>query len=164
MTALVPITTERLRIRALHEDDLAAVFAIVGDERVVGGATWLQADLESCRGYLARRIANETELGYSLWAIERLDDDALIGLAGFFPHGDEIELGYAFRADQWGHGYATEATRAVLEAAHVLGSRVYATIRSTNSRSLAVARKVGLVHAGEVINDERGTKLIFRSP
>ena len=160
---LVPIMTERLRIRALHEGDLASVFAIVGDRRVAGDATWLQPDLESCRGYLARRMANENELGYSVWGVERVEDDGLIGLAGFFPHGDEVELGYAFRVDQWGHGYATEAVRAVLDAAQVLGHRVYATIRSSNSGSIAVAEKVGLVHAGEVIEDERGTKLIFRS-
>ena len=158
------MTTERLRIRALKESDLAAVFAIVGDETVANGATWLQPDLESCRRYLTRRIAEEAQFGFSIWGIERVDDGDLVGLAGYAPHGDEIELAYSIRADQWGRGYATEATRAVIEAAQVLRRRVYATIRSTNGRSLAVARKVGLVETGETIEDERGTKLIFCSP
>lgn len=100
----VPMTTERLRIRALNEGDLAAVFAIVGDHTVANGATWLQPDLESCRGYLARRIAEEAQFGYSIWGIERLDERDLIGLAGYAPHGDEIELAYSIRADQWGRG------------------------------------------------------------
>lgn len=74
------------------------------------------------------------------------------------------ELGYVVREDHWGHGYGTEAARAALEAAPMLGRRVYATIRSANAPSLAVARKIGLVHRGETIDDERGTKLVFRWP
>jgi RimJ/RimL family protein N-acetyltransferase len=159
------MTTERLRIRALQESDLRAVFAIVGDETVTAGASWFQPDLASCRRYLARRIADETQRGYSLWGVEHLGEGVVIGLSGFFPHpdGDDLEIGYALRADRWGHGYATEATLAVMHVAQVLDRRVYATIRSTNARSLAVARKIGLVHNGEAIEDERGSKLIFRS-
>jgi ribosomal-protein-alanine N-acetyltransferase len=164
LNRVVPIPSARLRIRALTEADLDAVFAIVGDEQVTADATWRQPDLDSCCEYLARRIANEAQLGFSLWGVDRTDDGALIGLAGFFPHEDELELGYAFRADCWGHGYATEAVRAVLDTSIVLGRRVYATIRSTNQRSLSVARKVGLAASGETIEDERGTKLIFRWP
>lgn len=151
-------------MRALTDADLHAVFAIVGDPVVTAGATWWQPDLDSCRRYLARRIANEVELGFSLWGVERRDEPGVIGLTGYFPHGDDLELGYAFRADCWGHGYATEAVRGVLPVGDVLGRRVYATIRTTNERSLAVARKVGLAASGETIEDERGTKLVLRWP
>ncbi|MGI8793970.1 MAG: GNAT family N-acetyltransferase, partial [Acidimicrobiales bacterium] len=160
---LVPIATERLLVRALQMEDLDAVYEIVGDEAVTAGATWFQPDLESCSRSLTRRLSDEVERGYSLWGVELSDDPGVIGLAGFFPHDDELELGYAFRADQWGHGYATEAALAVMKVAEGLGRRVYATIRSTNVRSLAVAQKIGLVHSGEKIEDERGTKLIFRT-
>ena len=164
MSPIVPITTARLRIRALADADLDAVYAIVGDETVTAGATWFQPDLDSCRAYLARRIANEAELGFSLWGVERLEEGDLIGLAGYFPHEDELELGYALRADCWGRGYATEAALAVLDASRPLGRSVYATIRSTNARSLSVAEKIGLAPTGETIVDERGTKLVFRWP
>lgn len=91
--SIVPITTERLRIRALANSDLDAVFAIVGDEAVADGATWLQRDLKSCRAYVERRIADEAEHGFSVWAVERIYDRQLIGLAGFFPHGARSSLG-----------------------------------------------------------------------
>lgn len=162
--SVVPITTHRLRIRALTEDDLESVFAIYGDEITTAGASWWQPDLASCRQFLARRIANERELGYSAWGVERISKPGLIGVAGYYPHDDEIELGYVIKADYWGHGYGTEAAQAVLAAAPLLARRVYATIRSTNTPSLAVARKIGLVNRGEAVEDERGTKLIFRWP
>lgn len=162
--AVVPITTERLRIRALVEGDVDAVFAIVGDPDVANGASWLQPDLESCHGYVARRMANEADHGFSIWAVERLIDDHLIGVVGYIPHGEEIEMAYAFRRDCRGRGYGTEAAGAALEASLPIGRRVYATIRSTNAASLAVASKIGLVHRDEIIEDERGIKLIFRWP
>ncbi len=163
--AVVPIVTDRLRIRALVDDDLAQVFAILGDEATTARVSWRQPDIESCRAWLRRRIEQEAKSGYSFWGIERLHVQGLIGLCGYFPHGEsELELGYVTRADHCGHGYATEAARAALAASRALGRPVYATIRSTNTSSLAVARKIGLVRQPEALEDEHGTLLVFRWP
>jgi [ribosomal protein S5]-alanine N-acetyltransferase len=162
--AVVPITTDRLRIRALTKEDLVRVFSILGDDTTTATVSWRQPSLDSCRGWLERRIENEAQLVYSFWGVERLHDISLIGPTGYFPHGEELELGYVIRADNWGHGYATEAARAALEASRLIGRRVYATIRSTNVPSLAVAGKIGLVRQEETVEDERGTLLVFRWP
>jgi hypothetical protein len=47
--AVVPIVTDRLRIRALVDDDLAQVFAIFGDEATTARVSWRQPDIERCR-------------------------------------------------------------------------------------------------------------------
>ncbi len=162
---MVPIKTARLRIRALVHDDLEQVFAVLGDEVTTAGVSWRQPDIESCRAWLRRRIEQEAELGYSFWGVERTGVPGLIGLCGYFSHREsELELGYVIRADHWGHGYATEAARAALAASRALGRSVYATIRSTNTSSLAVAGKIGLVGQSEAIDDERGTLLQFKWP
>jgi RimJ/RimL family protein N-acetyltransferase len=163
--AVVPIATQRLRLRSLADDDLAQAFEILGDETTTARVSWRQPDVESCRTWLNRRIEQQAEFGFSFWGVERLHVQGLIGFCGYFPHGEtEIELGYVMRADHWGHGYATEAARAALVASQALGRSVYATIRSTNTSSLAVARKIGLILQPEELEDERGTLLVFRWP
>lgn len=49
----------------------------------------------------------------------------------------------------------------MLSAAQNAGISVFATIRSTNAPSLALAHSVGLIEVGD-IDDERGRLLVFR--
>ena len=57
---------------------------------------------------------------------------------------DEPELAYELLSRAHGHGYATEAARALLNAAFDTGRRrVWATIGSWNAPSLRVAEKLG---------------------
>ncbi len=57
---------------------------------------------------------------------------------------DEPELAYELLPRAQGHGYATEAARALLDAAFETGRRrIWATIGSWNTPSLRVAEKLG---------------------
>ena len=57
---------------------------------------------------------------------------------------DEPELAYELLPRAHGHGYATEAARAMLAAAFDTGRRrIWATIRPWNAASLRVAEKLG---------------------
>lgn len=57
---------------------------------------------------------------------------------------DEPELAYELLPRAHGHGYATEAAGALLDAAFLTGRRrIWATIRSWNEPSLRVAEKLG---------------------
>ena len=57
---------------------------------------------------------------------------------------DEPELAYELLPRAHGHGYATEAARALLDAAFDTGRRrIWATIGSWNAPSLRVAEKLG---------------------
>ena len=68
-------------------------------------------------------------------------------------HGPEIEIGWRLVRAAWGRGYATEAARPVLD--HALYSlrlpRVVADIDPTNTGSISVARKLGLIPDGTVL-------------
>jgi len=161
--AVVPIETERATLRPVAEQDLRAVHAILGDEQTTADVSWRQPDLQSTARWIEKRIAQERAIGLSMWAVERRDTGEVIGLCGYFPHElPEIELGYVIRSDYWGQGWASEVVPAVLHVATNEGLRVFATIRSTNMRSLAVAHRVGLVERGS-IDDDRGRLLLFRS-
>ncbi len=125
--------------------------------------SWRQPTLETTSGWIDRRVRDEERHGLSMWAVERRGEHEVIGLAGFLPRDDgRIELGYVVHARHWGGGYGTEAAGAALGA---LGDDprvrlVIATIRPFNSRSLSVARAVGLRQIESYV-DDRGQMLIF---
>lgn len=61
----------------------------------------------------------------------------------------DIEIGWHFHPDHWGHGYATEAARAVLEHAFASGiERVVAVTNPANTASQAVCLRLGMTHVG----------------
>jgi RimJ/RimL family protein N-acetyltransferase len=65
------------------------------------------------------------------------------------PSGD-TEIGWHFHPDHWGHGYATEAARAVLAYAFDGGlDRVVAVTAPANTASQRVCLRVGMVHRGQ---------------
>ncbi|MEV5560698.1 GNAT family N-acetyltransferase [Nonomuraea wenchangensis] len=67
---------------------------------------------------------------------------------------DEPEIAYELARRAHGHGYATEAARAVMEAAARTGRRrLWATVREWNAASFGVLGKLGFHHSGRVTED-----------
>lgn len=59
------------------------------------------------------------------------------------------EIGYWLRTDQWGHGYMTEALKAITEMFGTIGlRRIEVRCDERNARSAAVARRAGFHHDG----------------
>ena len=92
---------------------------------------------------------------YGIFASGGAAEGALLGGAGIYPRdgtrrvpatdADRAELGYWLRADVTGRGYATEAARALLDAALALPFASCIEIRCDprNEPSAAVPRKLG---------------------
>ena len=102
---------------------------------------------------VAYQQAGQDERGWSVWAVERRDDGRFLGDCGLQPlehKGPEVELGYDLHPDVWGQGLATEAARAVVQAARgPLGlDRVVAVVKPANAASRRVLEKAGLREAG----------------
>ena len=87
--------------------------------------------------------------GFGFWAAEDRSGEFL-GWFHFRPHGDPdprgVELGYRLRKQVWGHGYATEGSRALIHHGFAeLGvPRVYAEAMAVNVASVRVMEKSGL--------------------
>src|SRR5690606_22865209 len=95
-------------------------------------------------------------------------DNALIGVVGFtFREGRPPEIGYWLGETMWGHGYATEAVRGLIDAAHSTGLYGLIAARSLedNIASIKVLEKSGFKPTGKVLvedaNPERRTILTF---
>jgi RimJ/RimL family protein N-acetyltransferase len=142
------LVTPRLGIAPWTDDDVDAFHAIWGDPEVIfWGAS---AEREASRAMLARVIARCAGRPWPVaWhAVTLRESGEVVGNVCLQPapwDTTELEVGWHFRRSAWGHGYATEAARAVLEKAfEVLAPRrVVCAILPSNARSQRVAARLG---------------------
>ena len=89
---------------------------------------------------------------YGVWAVQPRGSEHPIGtvfVRPLPPAYSDVEIGWHLGADHWGNGYATEIGRAAAKHAFAHGiSEVYAVIRPGNTRSAAVARRLGMQYVG----------------
>mgnify|MGYP002631179572 FL=1 len=91
------------------------------------------------------------------WAVLLRDTNELIGYCGLFSMAvhskPEMELGYRLGRNYWGQGLATEAAHVAVDyARNVLGiQRLISLIDPSNTRSAAVAKKLGMTKESEVM-------------
>lgn len=153
VTAVPVLTTERLVLRGWTDADKVAFAAMNADPRVMElFPSVLTADESDA--LIARTMEAFREVGFGLWAVERRRDRALLGFVGLAAPAWEaaftpcVEIGWRLAFDAWGHGYATEAGRAVLELAFErLGlTQVVSFAMVANRRSRAVMERLGMSH------------------
>jgi RimJ/RimL family protein N-acetyltransferase len=160
----VELRTERLQLRPWRPDDdadVAAAFDIYRRDEV---ARWLGAapkpwpSEEATRERLARWSAIDVrDPGYGMWAVVPDDVGRPVGtvLLVRLPDAegemtDDVEVGWHVHPDHWGHGYATEASRALLD--HAFGTLGLTTVNAVayagNEPSFAVMRRLGMTRRG----------------
>lgn len=142
------LSTERLVLRPVTTDDHAAVLAhwtqpdvrrFLFDGAALSGVEVAETIEESIGDFAAR--------GFGVWLIELGSATGLIGTAGLRPLGSSgLEIFYSLAPGAWGHGYATEAARAVVE--YGLGPlglpEVLAEVDEGNAASVAVVKRLGM--------------------
>ena len=142
------ILTPRLLVRPFTFDDAEAYVRIYNDPQM---ASWLAYELpfnmDDARESLEPDIREIAEYGYGRFAVTLRDSGEVIGRCGIRTledQGDRLpEVGYQIRTDQWGYGYATEASRAVRDwgfANHDF-PQLFSFIRHDNHASQAVAKR-----------------------
>ena len=153
----LPVETDRLHIRSLSDGDRQGLHAIYGDAETMRfiGRSGTPTNADGTARVLDWFRRHEELHGFSLWALDERDGEPMVGVAGLLweeGHGPEVEVVYLVRRDRWGRGYATEATRAVLDNAHgQLGlSRLVALAYPENAASQQVMEKAGMRPDGEV--------------
>lgn len=150
----VHLTTERLRLRPLRDDDAPALLAVFGDPEVTRyWSTPPWPSIEDAQRMITRE--NEAMAAGRLLrlAITRRDDPALIGTCTLFawvPGCRRAELGYALVRSAWGRGFMHEALTALL--AHGFAAmdlhRVEADIDPRNAASARSLERLGFTHEG----------------
>jgi RimJ/RimL family protein N-acetyltransferase len=135
------IETERLSLRLRDERDAAWYRDLVaerGEDRPT---------LEEATMRLARFRDLTIETGIGALAIDRRAEGDTIGYCALVVGRcslDEPEIAYELLRRFHGHGYATEAARALVAAAAATGRhRLWSTVRPWNTASLRVLEKIG---------------------
>lgn len=103
--------------------------------------------VENIRGRITSQLETRGQTGLALLPIFRRGEGDFIGYCGLIvgrASVDEPEIAYELLRRAHGCGYATEAARAVLEAAVTTGrKRLWSTVRAWNAPSLGVLEKLG---------------------
>ncbi len=165
------LTTERLVLRDWTTDEVDRAFDLYSRWEVM---RWLGADpqpleeRDRARAMVERWAAvNAAEPVGGLWAAERRDTGVVTGtvLLVPLPDGDgEYEVGWHLHPDSWGHGFATEAARGVLDRAWERGlAEVFAVVRPDNDRSTAVCARLGMEDLGTTDRYYGATLRFFRA-
>jgi RimJ/RimL family protein N-acetyltransferase len=148
------LTTERLRLRPWTHSpaDLVRLTDLYGRNEVT---RWLGGTPTVPPDELVTRWAtvHARDARFGCWAIE-VPGRPVAGtvLLKPLPNGvGEVEVGWHLHPDSWGHGYATEAARAVIRRGFEAGlPEVYAVVRPGNEASLAVCRRLGMTPLGRM--------------
>jgi RimJ/RimL family protein N-acetyltransferase len=146
------LSTERLRLRPQTADDIDTIAAGLGDFDVARHLTVVPYPYtrQDAVDWVATLKPPRPEAG--VFSID-LDGTGMIGTVTLAN-----ELGFWLARPYWGHGYMTEAARALLawHFAETSADAVRSSAHVGNERSLAVQRKLGFV--------ERGTNIRYVRP
>ncbi len=143
--------TQRLQLSHFTEDDAAFMVRLLNEPSFIRHiADRNVRTLDDARAYLRNGpITSYAKHGLGLNHVALKETGAPIGMCGLIKRDnfDDVDIGYAFLPEYWSMGYATEATRAVLETAlrvHGL-KRVIAVVNPDNAPSSCMLEKLGFV-------------------
>jgi len=163
------LRTDRLLLRGWSQADRDG-FAELNTDPVVMEhfpSTLTRAESDA---FVDRVEAGFEEHGFGLWAVEVVVTGEFIGFTGLSvprfhvawmdgrPQQPVVEVGWRLKRSAWGHGYASEAARAVLGLGfEEFGLREIVSFTTlTNVRSQAVMRRIGMTRLVEYAHPVAG--------
>lgn len=148
------LQTPRLTLRQMTKDDVALLLRFMGRESVM--YAWEYAfSQEQVLEWIERNCARYAKGEGGYYLAFRRGDGVCVGQAalmrGEMAGRSVWELGWIFDDAFWGNGYATEAALGLAHTAfsHPGTDALWADIRPENTRSAAVARRIGMTPTGE---------------
>lgn len=150
------LEAERLVLRSWRRDDAAAFHAINSDPEVMATLGPVMS-LAEVAALIGRMQGIEAEHGHCFWAMERRDDERLIGWCGAIigsagPVAGKREIGWRMARDCWGQGLVSEAARATIDwlFANRRDDSLWAITTPSNLRSRAVMERQGMIYRPEL--------------
>lgn len=145
------LTTGRLVLTNWDDDAAEGLYRLSNDPAVMRHFPAL-ATREQIAATVARHRANLRTGRPGLYAVRVRETSTFIGFVGLATPSFEapfmpcVEIGWRLARDAWGHGYATEAARAVLTHGFTaLGlPEIVSFTAVVNAPSIAVMRRLGM--------------------
>ncbi|MCE3282885.1 MAG: acetyltransferase, ribosomal protein N-acetylase [Chitinophagaceae bacterium] len=150
------LQTDRLLFRQFTLEDAHLIFELNSDPEVVKYVHEAPTTRENAPTVIRDIILPQYELGLGRWAVINSSGNEFIGWCGLkkLTNGD-IDLGFRYKRDHWGKGYATEAALAVVKYAfEVQGlDRIIGRAHIDNTASQNVLEKCGMQFMGDTEED-----------
>ena len=150
-----PLQTERLALKNIAADDRDFIFSHFTDKAVT---TYLfdaepVVDMQGADEIINFYLRPEPR-GFHRWILVRKADNAKLGTCGFHlwdRAAGTVEIGYDLTPAYWGSGYMREALQTIIVfATEVMDVQaINAEIYVDNTRSLALAKKLGFIFEGK---------------
>jgi [ribosomal protein S5]-alanine N-acetyltransferase len=148
------ITTQRLLLRWISENDIDSLFEVFSDPQVMRYWSTPPYTNREDAVQLQRDIAAGNENNTMIkWGLALRDSDRLIGTTTLFNlslENGRAELGYAMGRAHWGKGYMNEALQALLfHAFEVMNlRRLEADVDPRNTASIRTLERLGFQKEG----------------
>jgi len=147
------LRTERLALRPLGYDHLPDLVAMNGDPEVMAHIS-APMTAEEVAAELPGWVSGTGDFG--LWT--GLDNGGFVGvwfLSADPDDGRAGEVGWRLPRTSWGHGYAVEGARGLVEHAFTtLGlDRLWAETMAVNTRSRRVMERLGMRHVRTYVGE-----------
>ncbi|MCZ2458638.1 MAG: GNAT family N-acetyltransferase [Chitinophagales bacterium] len=152
------ITTERLSLCSFTKEDASLIYELNLDPEVIRYTQDPVTDLSHAQQILEQVILPQYDLyGYGRWAVYLKSSSEFVGWCGlkYIPQRDEIDLGYRFKKQYWGMGYATEAARACIRYGFDKRNikKIVGRAAPENIASVQVLKKCGMNFLAEELVD-----------
>ena len=151
------LVTARLTLRDFTADDWPAVLAYQQDPRYLRYYEWTDRTAEEVQAFVGMFLAQQQAQPRTRFqlAVTLTATGELIGNCGVrkgSAEATDAELGYELAPRHWGHGYATEAARAMVAFAFdtLQVHRVAAWCVADNVGSSRVLEKLGMTQEGHL--------------
>jgi len=148
------ITTPRIVLRWITEDDIDSLYEVFSDPQVTRYWSTVPLANREAAAELQREIAegNASETIFK-WGLALRDSGTLIGTATLFNlslDNGRAELGYGMGRAHWGKGYMNEALSALVSHAfEVIGlRRLEADVDPRNDASIRTLERLGFQREG----------------
>ena len=163
------LNSERLTIRLLRSTDAAFIVELLNTEGFIQNIgdrqvrTLTQAEDKIANAYSAEYPS------HGLFAVELKASGQVIGTVSYLKrdHLEYDDIGYAFLPEFWGKGYATEATKLMLDHKLALGiKQIWGVVNSDNKASIKLLERLGFHTTGMVLmegEDEPILKMEFHA-
>jgi [ribosomal protein S5]-alanine N-acetyltransferase len=149
------VVTGRLQLEPIVADHAEVLFEVIGDpvlyehldERPPESVDALR---ERYRLLEARTSPDRSEHWLN-WAVRRIEDGRYVGVVQATVSADASAwIAYVLSRGWWGHGYATEATAAIVALLEAEWGvfEFHAAVDKANGRSIAVLHRLGFVGTG----------------
>ena len=132
--------TERLILRRYKKEDLQDLFVYLSDKEVVEYEPYRPLTLNETKENLEWRIGTDEMIAIELKNSHKMIGNVYMGKREF----EALELGYVFNRNYWGHGYAAESCKALIQQAFSNGiHRIYAECDPCNESSWKLLEALG---------------------